>query len=83
MNASANTSVNIGNVNYGRILKIFGGNVDIWGTVQLADPTNIANLNHSFFVIDSSTININQGASVQAAFILLQADGLVTLNGNS
>jgi hypothetical protein len=33
MNASANTSVNIGNMKYGRIVKIFGGNVDIWGTV--------------------------------------------------
>jgi hypothetical protein len=33
MNASANTSVNIGNMQYGRIVKIFGGDVDIWGTI--------------------------------------------------
>ena len=31
INASANTSVNLGNINYGRILKIYGGNVDLWG----------------------------------------------------
>jgi len=64
MNTSANTSVNIGNINYGRILKIFGGNVDIWGTIKLANPANATNMNHSYFVIDSNTINVNQRASI-------------------
>lgn len=59
MNASANTSVNIGNMKYGRIIKIFGGNVDIWGTVQLSNKTDPNILNHSYFVIDSQTINVN------------------------
>jgi len=59
MNATANTSVNLGNINYGRILKIFGGNVDLWGAIQIANPLNQTNMDHSFFVIDSQTINVN------------------------
>ena len=64
MNASANTSVSLGNINYGRILKIFGGKVDLWGTIKLANPANTTNMDHSFFVIDSQTITVNLRATI-------------------
>lgn len=83
MNSTANNSVSLGNVKYGRILKMFGGNVDIWGTVQLANTTNLTLLNHSYFVIDSNTISIRPNATVSAAYIVLQADGQVTLDSGS
>jgi rRNA processing protein Gar1 len=62
MNASENINVNIGNMKYGRIVKIFGGNLNVWGTVKLANLSNPDFIKDSYFIVNAKTININIGA---------------------
>ena len=71
------TSIRLGNVNYGRILKVFGGAVQINGEIKLADPASTTIKQQSFFVVVANSIYIGSNASISAGYVLLQADSVV------
>jgi len=40
INSTSNTTLNLGSITYGRIIKIYGGYVNLFGTVSLPTTAN-------------------------------------------
>jgi hypothetical protein len=58
-------------------LKIFGGQVQISGSVKLLDNASVTTKQTSFFVVSANSIFLDFEAYIQAGYILLQADSSV------
>jgi hypothetical protein len=78
INATDNfTIISLPTVTFGRILKIFGGQVQISAAVKLSDTSSVTTRQTSFFVVSANSIYLNSTALIQAGYILLQADSAV------
>lgn len=78
INATDNfTIISLPTVTFGRILKIFGGQVQISAAVKLSDSSSVTTRQTSFFVVSANSIYLNSTALIQAGYILLQADSAV------
>jgi hypothetical protein len=78
INATDNfTIISLPNVTYGRVLKIFGGQLLINGEVKLPDSASVTTRQTSFFVVSANSIYMDSKGSIQAGYILMQADSVV------
>lgn len=75
INATENSTViSLPDVIYGRVFKIFGGQVKITGSIKLLDATSEATKQTSYFLVSSESITLVSSASILAGHILLHAE---------